>query len=354
MIAFFTAYSMSRMSYLPATIEIALANKYRPATIKVINGSIKRVIKGLHGLSGRVVAPPYDKRLLVNYDKVHEFLEGLNKDAVKRTIAHNVLVVLQNEDDVAPDILSKYENLHKHYSGVYKQAYTWQEASPDKFISLENIAGLMDTLGKNAKNYNDILKYVVLSLYVYMPALRGEDYFKLMKRDSRGDGNGDEMPNYIDLDNGIIIFRLYKTSKTHGARQLTMPDELREVVRIWFGVNKTEYFLAKEDGRPLAANEFTMLLNRALGSKISSSDLRKIYIAEILDFLRKYSGLAPPDVSQWRKKLAHAMAHTVEMQEFVYSGYRDVGGLVHSSPEFMRKVFDRLRMTLDQSGISVS
>jgi len=162
--------------------------------------------------------------------------------------------------------------------------------------------------------FSTIFDRLILGLYAYMPALRTEDWTSL----KRYDGEKELDCNYISVERGRIVWERYKTSGSYGRRELNIPEELLKIVREYYGESRGEYFLMRGSKR-MTSEELQRHLRRRLG--ISSNELRKIYISEVVPYLSKKE----------RMVLGGMMGHSIEMQEFVYrreKGERNEGVLV--------------------------
>lgn len=207
--------------------------------------------------------------------------------------------------------LKKQENKNE---ATPQQSENWLEWDKvlEKHQELKN--NLSNIKGKqiNEKQYNDLLKYLILSLYVKVPPRRNSDYqsMNIIKTKSE-----DDSKNYLVLDSNDFIFNKYKTVKKFGTQTQKIPEELMEIINLYLKyhpkikgkVNKTtnEPFLVYYDGKPLdSVNSITRILNSIFNKKLGSSLLRHIYLTN------KYE-----DVVEEQKEDAQAMAHSTEMQK---------------------------------------
>jgi hypothetical protein len=167
----------------------------------------------------------------------------------------------------------------------------------------------------NEHNYNTLLQYVVLSLYYYKQPRRNQDYYKMdiIKKYSP------DMPintNYLSIDDKKFIFNVFKTSKSEGIQQESIPDELMNIINIYMKYhpiikgkkiksNQIIPFLVYYNGDKFEkVNSITRILNKIFGKSIGSSMLRHIFLSN------KYG-----DIIEEQKKDAKAMGHSVEQQK---------------------------------------
>ena len=160
--------------------------------------------------------------------------------------------------------------------------------------------------------YNQLLEFVILSLYVCLPPRRNEYLHTLIVQKAPEDTAN----NYLDLDKKAFVFNKYKTVKREGSKTLELPTSLQEVLHIYFRFHPLlkgkhslpQPFLVYSDGKPLTAvNSITRVLNKVFGKRVGSSMLRHAYLTG------KYGA-----VREDMKEDANAMGHTVETQQTNY------------------------------------
>jgi len=165
------------------------------------------------------------------------------------------------------------------------------------------------------EQYNTLLSYMVLSLYVEVPPRRNQDYLNMKVIKTKADKFAPPLDTFKD-DNFLVIrkgvpvefvFNKYKTSKTYGTQTIPIPEALKSVLLTFIKHNpaskdKEFAFLVASDGKPLTQdNVITRILNKTFGKKIGSSMLRHIYLSS------KY------DVADMKKD-SNAMGHSLEEQ----------------------------------------
>lgn len=160
---------------------------------------------------------------------------------------------------------------------------------------------------KPGASHRVLLRAVVVGLYTYQPPRRNE-YSRMLVVDNQADAT--DNTNYLVTGGPMqFIFRRYKTSKEFGEQLIKVAAPLERLLRVYLDRHPLKQqdahpFLVEQNGQPVAAsNGITLLLNEALGKGISSTMLRHIFLTEKLG-----------DVLATRRRLAHAMAHSIEMQ----------------------------------------
>ena len=160
--------------------------------------------------------------------------------------------------------------------------------------------------------YNSLLQFVVLSLYVLLPPRRNEYQNMVIARTASETSPADV--NYLDLEHKRMIFNRYKTVKSEGQLIVNFPAELESILNIYIKYHplikgkitkkfQPVPFLVHYDGKPLdQVNSITRILNKVFGKKVGSSMLRHIFLSS------KYG-----DVNEEQKKDAEMMGHSVDM-----------------------------------------
>jgi integrase len=125
------------------------------------------------------------------------------------------------------------------------------------------------------KNLQEIQNFVILALLggVFIPPRRSKDYveFKIKNIDYDKD-------NYITRN--TLIFNNYKTSKTYGQQQVTIPKKLKFILNKWIKNNPTEYLLFDNNHNKLSNVKLTQRLNKIFDKKVSVNQLRHTYLSD--------------------------------------------------------------------------
>ena len=198
-----------------------------------------------------------------------------------------------------------------------KQEENWM--SWDEVLEVYNkladeVNSFIDTKQLSDQQYNKLLSYMILSLYVKLEPRRNKDYQLMYVVKSYNRENMDKTHNYLDVSNKKFIFNNYKTSKKYGAKEIAISDELFGIIMKYLKHHpliktiKSDTnipFLVNMSGGPLdKVNSITRVLNRTFGKAIGSSMLRHIFL----------TGQFGPTLEQ-QKKIAGNMAHSLEQQK---------------------------------------
>jgi hypothetical protein len=109
---------------------------------------------------------------------------------------------------------------------------------------------------------------------VFIPPRRSKDYvdFKIKNIDKDKD-------NYMEKNK--FIFLSYKTSKTYGKQDVTIPVQLRNIIKKWSGLNPTEHLLFDGNLNKLSAVKLNQRLNKIFnGKKVGVNQLRHTYLTD--------------------------------------------------------------------------
>jgi integrase len=222
------------------------------------------------------------------YNKYYDIMINLN-DKLKAIPTNKMTETQKTNWENWDDIKSKYESLEKEVN---------------EFIN-------NTTISKN--NYNKLLEYMVLSLYVLLEPRRNEYTNVLVVK--KHNPNMSIEHNYLSYDDKKFIFNKYKTSKKRGVEIINIGDDLMNVINKYFkfhplikgkvAKNKQYEFLVNYDGGNLASpNGITRILNKVFGKRISSSMLRHIYITSLFG-----------DTVKQMEETAQKMGHSISTQK---------------------------------------
>jgi hypothetical protein len=265
---------------------------------KNINNSSKQLyINNLIKLNDN--KPIKNLNFLKKYDIINKKLEDY-KPNTRRTFIISIVSLLKCiNDNKNKNILKHYYELMMDYNNQLKNQNDKTENEKSNWLSQDEIKTIYDNLKNdinniNSKNlliddYNKILNYVLLSLYLLNPPRRNKDYqymkiIKIYKKDLPND------INYLDLTNNKFIFNNYKTNKTYKQQIFDINDDLMNIINLYlkYHPNKKElkdkkitYFIVDFNGLPFKhVNDITKRLNKIFGKNIGVSMLRKIYLTE--------------------------------------------------------------------------
>lgn len=292
---------------------------------KLAESSIKLYLRNLEKLNDD--APLKNLNFLKDVEKITDKLSKY-KENTKRGYLISITSVL-SLDKSSKAKTKLYEEYFRRMMDKNKELKAVEssnektETQEKNWLSQEEVQTVYHTLKEKVdgfkaskelteSQYNTLLQFVVLSLYVLLPPRRNE-YQHTMITKTASESSPTEV-NYLDMEHKRFIFNKYKTSKKEGQAIIAIPEELYGILMTYIkfhplikGKITKKFvpvpFLVYADGKPLdQVNSITRILNRVFGKKVGSSMLRHIYLSS------KYG-----DVNEEQKKDASQMGHSVDM-----------------------------------------
>jgi len=291
---------------------------------KLAPTSVKLYLRNLEKLNDG--APLKNLTFLKDVQKITEKLNKY-KENTKRGYLISVTSVLsldkstKQKQKLYDDYFTRMMDKNKELKAVESQNEK-SETQAENWLTWDEVKHRWDELktkvdaftGKelSESQYNTLLQFVVLSLYVCLPPRRNE-YQNMVIAKTATEASPTDV-NYLDIDKQRMIFNKYKTSKKEGQSIIELPADLRPILQTYIKYHplikgkitkkfQPVPFLVYADGKPLdQVNSITRILNKVFGKKVGSSMLRHIYLSS------KYG-----DISEEQKKDAAAMGHSVDM-----------------------------------------
>lgn len=200
--------------------------------------------------------PELQKIYKFYYDKMME----LNKDLK----VNNTKSETQKENWISQDEVLRIYN-------EYKEKY-------EPLLKLKKV---------NAKQWDDILDFVVLSLYILNDCRRNKDYqlMKVVKSNKDLDEDYKNFNYYLPPDEKFCFFN-YKTGHTYHLQEIPVSEKLQNILLQYLKLHphkkqKNYFLLVNYEGKPLEqVNDITRILNHVFKRKIGVSALRGIYLTD--------------------------------------------------------------------------
>ncbi len=237
---------------------------------------------------------------LKNPEKILEKL-GDKSENTKRAYIISIVSLLKLEPK-QKKLYDKYFSIMKEMNDKGKVNVTKSESQKENWMSQDQIneiyQGMENEIRPKAEkkdikteaDYEKLLNYAILSLYILQSPRRNADYQKMLIVKKYIPGL-DKNYNYLDITNKQFIFENYKTAGTYKTKIEDIPSKLWDVIKLYLDVHpqakqiKTKkapegliYFLVHHDGSYLkSVNAMTKILNKIFGKKIGVSMLRNIY-----------------------------------------------------------------------------
>lgn len=232
-----------------------------------------------------VLTKPADKKL---YKQYHDLM--INKAVeIKEKVNPNEMTEQQEKNWISWDqVLKRYDELTNDVKTFIKNKTLTEQ------------------------QYNTMLYWVILSLYVKHKVKRNKDY-QLLYVVKKYIPELDKDKNYYDISEKEMIFNNYKTAKTYGQVKEKVSPELVDILSAYLKhhplyntkIEKPLPLLVHKDGSPLdKVNSMTRILNKIFDKNIGSSMLRHIMLTD------KYGNMI-----EEQKKDAIGMGHSIQTQK---------------------------------------
>jgi hypothetical protein len=213
-----------------------------------------------------------------NTDKILEYLKDITPN--KRKTILSALVIITDNKKYRELML---EDVRDHNKDILKQEKT--DSQKENWVTQNEVDNMYNALKQTANiiykkqniTNNDlqiIQNFIILALFKLIAPRRSKDYvdFKIKNVDKSKD-------NY--MEKGKFIFNSYKTAKTYGRQDVSIPRELTTIINKWIKVNPTDYLLFDTNMNPLTAVKFNQRFNKIFdGKKISTNAMRHSYLTE--------------------------------------------------------------------------
>jgi hypothetical protein len=219
-----------------------------------------------------------------------------------------------------------YYDLMDKFNKELKQNNTKSETQQENWIPQSEVMEIYQALGEkvlpllglkkvNANQWDEILSFVILSLYCLQPPRRNKDYqyCKVIKNNKDLEENYKDFNYYSLAKPPQFLFYNYKTKGTYALQEVPVSPDLNAILTAYLKLHplrkeKSYFLLVDSKGQPLhQVNAITRILNSIFGKKIGVSMLRNIFLSD------KFK--AP---TQEMRDMANAMGTSTDMLQSVY------------------------------------
>ena len=215
-----------------------------------------------------------------NTDKVLLFLKDMPPNR-RKTILSSLVIITDKK--AYRDLMA--EDVRDYNKDINKQEKTpAQEAS---WVDTSEVTEICNELKKNAEliykkknltpsDLQQIQNYIIMCVLggCFISPRRSKDYcdFKIKNIDKETD-------NY--LDGKKFVFNSYKTAKTYGKQEVTIPVQLKNIISKWIKINPTEHLLFDANMGKLSSVKLNQRLNKIFGEKkVGVNQLRHTYLTD--------------------------------------------------------------------------
>ena len=305
----------------------------KPSSVKIYREQLKKLYQSVN--NNQDITMEGLSKIIVNFDMVKNYLdkpENDFSDATKKNYVNNALNIVMYITDIDKYYKIKPIKINKIREAIttyweqlidkVNKKYLENNKVEDKHIDNSEYQNVLKnfrkTIDKNLDNKYLLQDYLLLLLYEgkYIPPLRN-NYATLTITQPKDDLLSSE--NYLITDNGKneILINQDKVDKKMGSKTYKINKSsilnkyLNKLINIRLEEGK-DYLLENADGNRLSTNGLTKLLQKIFlthfNKKISSSDLRHIYI----------SNLSPNLTNKKLSKISNDMRHSLQTQQMIY------------------------------------
>jgi len=277
--------------------------------------------KIINNVMTKLNIPFTNNNVLIHMNKIYDFI--INKGNYATTTKRDYLIIfsllLKNlgQHKAGEQVYKNVKEYAKiHNDNEYKQ--TLDENEKKNYIKYNELTDKVNELIRvynNNPTEKNIIKLLVLSLYVLQPPLRNDYYnMKIIYNDE----DDDRKQNYILIDGNMyyVIINQDKVIKLHGRGEIPIMNQtLKNILDIYINnyAFANTYLFENNDKTPYKKYQIQYIINGMFKKKLLNIyNLRSAYIS---DFYNKNLDL------QNRLLLADKMRHTQKMAEITYCKY---------------------------------
>jgi hypothetical protein len=192
-----------------------------------------------------------------------------------------------------------YYDLMDKFNKELKQNNTKSETQQENWIPQSEVLQVYQALGEkvlpllslkkvSVSQWDEILSFVVLSLYCLQPPRRNKDYqyMKVIKSPKDLEENYKDFNYYSLAKPPQFLFYNYKTKGTYALQEVPVSTDLNTILKEYMKLHpckkeKSFFLLVDYKGQPIhQVNAITRILNSIFGKKIGVSLLRSIYLTD--------------------------------------------------------------------------
>lgn len=308
-------------------IQILKNKGYKDSSIKTIDYNIKRIFKDV--FPGKEYgALRFNRSAKQIIDIIETYPEKQRKQYI-----YAVKMIYDNLDKKfkTEAVTKLYNDYFEKVSENYTNLLTMQQPTAqqaERFVTPEEINEVYEhyktiyDVNKitGDENYTDDMKYLIISLYKYIPPVRPQTYYNTTFEEYE-----DQYPelNILDLDSRTILIKSGKTLKAGKVSVLPIPKNVIDLIEYIKNKYNTKYLLTKlgNVNEPLTHQNFSSIFERmfydVIGREISPNNLRNSFVSNLIDTV----GL---ENTKERQQIAKVMGHRVNTQNNIYSKYSSV------------------------------
>jgi integrase len=298
-------------------IEILKKKGYKDSSIKTLDFNIKRIFRDLGVQYGSL-------RFKTDAQRIIQIIKSYPEKQQKAYIYAVKLIYDNLQSKFRTETVTKlYNDYYTEVSEEYSNILTMQkptEKQTERFITpteIDEVYDFYDTMYMINPIYENALKFLIISLYKFIPPLRPQIYLNTTFEEFE-EVYADL--NVIDLDSKTILIKSAKTLKRGKTQILNIPNQLISLISAIHEKYNTVYLITKVSNvnEPISNDNFSHLFSRmffdVIGREISPNNIRNSFVSNLID----EKGITNSDE---RRKIAKVMQHSVNTQNNIYSKY---------------------------------
>lgn len=264
----------------------------------ITESSLKLYLNNLRRLNGGEF--PKSFTFLKNTEKILADLEKY-KPNTRRSYLISIVTTLKHDPKLKKLYSIYYEHLDKYNkdgaknndkSETQKENWINQDDVKETYNKMtEEVKPLLEQKKLSPSEYEKLIRWTTLSLYVLQKPRRNADYQLCLIVNSLKPDDADKSFNYLNLGDNKFYFNNYKTKGTYKTQVVDVSPELMDVVKSYLKFHPHAKNLKKKsgsipflvdfEGNPFTAvNAVTRMLNKVFGKKIGVSMLRSIFLTD--------------------------------------------------------------------------
>jgi len=239
-----------------------------------------------------------DYNFLKNTEKILERIEKLKPNS-QRTYLISIVTSLKGLKTYEPIYEFYYDRMMALAEALKKNGNAKSDTQKENWIEQSEVYAIYENLKAQAmpllakkkvtdQEWEVILYFIVLSLYVLQAPRRNKDYQLMLYVTDKNLINSETAAefNYYLPKEKIMQFNQYKTKGSYQMQETTVNPELVDILTKYAKLHplkkqKNFYLLVNYKGEPLlAVNAITRILNKIFGQRIGASMLRNIYLSD--------------------------------------------------------------------------
>lgn len=212
--------------------------------------------------------------------KVLSFLKDVPPNR-RKTILSSLVIITDKKQ--YRDLMA--EDVRDYNNDINKQEKT--EAQQAAWVETFEVKQVFDELKRNAHllykkkhttptDLQHIQNYIIMALLGggFISPRRSKDYCDFKIKNINKDKD-----NYLEKNN--LVFNSYKTAKTYGRQEVSIPVPLKNILSKWIKLNPTDYLLFDANMNPLTSVKLNQRLNKIFGDKkVGVNQLRHTFLTD--------------------------------------------------------------------------